>query len=219
MEFRWEVLAANPLPLWEGFLVTLQALGIALAIGTSLGALVCIARRSARPGLRRLAWVWILFFRATPEMILIFWAYYCIPMLTGSGVSGLLAGSVTLGLVASAYLGEIYRAGLEAVPRGQYEAARALGLKTFGFWGVAILPQALRLMLPALLNYFTELVKNTTLLAAIGVGELALRAYLLGGQTFRYVEFLTAIAVLYFLLIFPLSVLSRRLEHPRAGPA
>lgn len=217
MEFRWAVLAGNLGPLWEGFLVTLQALGIALAIGVTLGALVCTARLSPLRPVRRIAWAWILFFRATPEMILIFWAYYCIPFLTGSGVSGLTAGSVTLGLVASAYIGEIYRAGLGAVPRGQYEAARALGLKTVGFWGVAILPQALRLMIPPLVNYFTELVKNTTLLAAIGVGELALRAYLLGGQTYRYVEFLSAIAVIYFLIIFPLSVLSRRLETGRGA--
>lgn len=218
MEFRWAVLFANLGPLWDGFLVTLQALGIALALGASLGVAVCAARRSRSRLLNRAAWLWVLFFRATPEMILIFWAYYCIPFLTGSGVSGLTAGAVTLGLVASAYIGEIYRAGLAAVPKGQYEAARALGLKSVGFWGMAILPQALRLMVPPLINYFTELVKNTTLLAAIGVGELALRAYLLGGQTYRYVEFLSAIAVIYFLIIFPLSVLSRRLE-PRRGPA
>jgi ABC-type amino acid transport system permease subunit len=99
------------------------------------------------------------------------------------------------------------------VPKGQWEAARALGLRFTPLWGRIVLPQALRLMVPPFVNYFTELVKNTTLLSAIGVGELALQAYLLGGQTFRYVEFLTAIAIGYFLVIFPASLLARRLER------
>jgi ABC-type amino acid transport system permease subunit len=80
-----------------------------------------------------------------------------------------------------------------------------------------VLPQALRFSVPPLVNYFTEFLKNTTLLSAIGVSELSLQAYLLGGQTFRYVEFLTAIALVYFALIFPFSLLSRRLELRHAG--
>ncbi len=96
---------------------------------------------------------------------------------------------------------------------GEIEAATALGISGYARWRFIILPQALRLMVPPLVNYFTELLKNTTLLSGIGVAELALQAYLLGGQTFRYVEFLSAIALIYFAVIFPASLLSRRLEH------
>jgi len=212
MEFQFGVLVRNYPLLVSGALVTLLITAIALTIGVALGGLLCAARLSRSKPLNRFAGGYILFFRVTPEMVLIFWAYFCIPLITGIRASGLWAGSITLGLVAAAYYAEIFRAGILALPRGQGEAARSLGLRGTPLWRLVILPQALRLMVPALVNYFTELVKNTTLLSAIGVGELALQAYLLGGQTFRYVEFLTAIAFIYFLIIFPLSLASRRLE-------
>lgn len=213
MEFQVGVLLRNYPLLIAGAWMTLLIVAIALAIGIVLGGLLCAARLSRNPALQRFAAGYILFFRVTPEMVLIFWAYFCIPMVTGLRISGLWAGSITLGLVAAAYYAEIFRAGIQALPKGQAEAARSLGMRGIPLWRFIILPQALRLMVPPLVNYFTELVKNTTLLSAIGVGELALQAYLLGGQTYRYVEFLTAIAFIYFLIIFPLSLLSRRLEH------
>jgi His/Glu/Gln/Arg/opine family amino acid ABC transporter permease subunit len=213
MEFQLDILVRNYPLLVSGALVTLLIAAIALAVGIVGGALLCSARLSGRRALNRFVVGYILFFRVTPEMVLIFWAYFCIPLIFDIRVSGLWAGSVTLGLVAAAYLAEIFRAGIEAIPRGQVEAAKSLGLHAAPRWRFVVLPQALRLMVPPLVNYFTELLKNTTLLSAIGVSELALQAYLLGGQTFRYVEFLTAIAFIYFLIIFPLSLASRRLEH------
>lgn len=216
MEFQLNVLLRNYPLLITGLWVTLLIAAIALAIGVVMGGLICAARLSKRPALNRFAASYILFFRVTPEMVLIFWAYFCIPLLFGLRVSGLWAGSITLGLVAAAYYAEIFRAGIQALPKGQGEAARSLGMRGIPLWRFVILPQALRLMVPPLVNYFTELLKNTTLLSAIGVGELALQAYLLGGQTFRYVEFLTAIAFIYFLIIFPLSLASRRLENQAA---
>ena len=217
MEFRMNVLVQHYPMLIAGAWVTLLVVAIALSIGIVLGACLCGMRLSGVAWLRRVAAGYILFFRVTPEMVLIFWAYFCIPLVTGLRVSGLLAGSITLGLVASAYYAEIFRAGIQGVSKGQTEGARSLGLRGVPLWRFVILPQALRTMVPPLVNYFTELMKNTTLLAAIGVGELALQAYLLGGQTYRYVEFLTAIACIYFALIFPLSLASRRLEHRAAG--
>jgi len=145
-------------------------------------------------------------------MILIFWAYFCVPMIFEFKVSGFWTGSVALGLVTAAYLAEIFRAGFNAIPVGQLDAADSLGLKFYVKWRFIIAPQLMKIMIPPLFNYFTELLKNTSLLSGIGVAELALQAYLLGGQTFRYVEFLTAIAILYFLMIFPLSFISRKLE-------
>lgn len=217
MEFQLHVLIRNYPLLVVGALITLLVAAIALAIGLSLGGLLCAARLSRRRALNRIAAAYILFFRVTPEMVLIFWVYFCVPLAFGLRVSGLWAGSVTLGLVAAAYYAEIFRAGIQSLPRGQVEAARSLGMRGVPLWRLVILPQALRLMIPPLVNYFTELLKNTTLLSAIGVGELALQAYLLGGQTFRYVEFLTAIAFIYFLIIFPFSLASRHLEHQVGG--
>lgn len=203
--------------LLQGLQLTVAIALVALAIGVLGGAVVCALRRSGRRWATGAAVAYIQFFRTTPEMILIFWGYYCLPLLFDWRISGFWTGSLVLGLVAAAYLGEIFRAGIEAIPKGQWEAARALGLHFHPLWRCVVLPQALRLMVPPFVNYFTELVKNTTLLSAIGVGELSLQAYLLGGQTFRYLEFLTAIAVGYFLVIFPISTLARRLERRAAA--
>lgn len=203
--------------LLQGLELTVAAALVALAIGVVGGAVVCALRRSGRRWVTGFALGYIQFFRTTPEMILIFWGYYCLPLLFDWRISGFWTGSLVLGLVAAAYLAEIFRAGIEALPKGQWEAARALGLHPYPLWRCVVLPQSLRLMVPPFVNYFTELVKNTTLLSAIGVAELSLQAYLLGGQTFRYLEFLTAIAVGYFLVIFPISVLARRLERRAAA--
>ena len=213
MDFQYKVVLQNYPLLIEGFWVTVQVTLIALTIGIVLGAMICSMRLSGSRALDRMAAGYIVFFRATPEMVLIFWGYFCLPLIFQSIVSGLWTGSVVLGLVTAAYLAEIFRAGINSVPQGEVEAATALGLKFLPKWRFVILPQAMRLMVPPLVNYFTELLKNTTLLSGIGVAELALQAYLLGGQTYRYVEFLSAIALIYFAIIFPLSLLSRRLEH------
>ncbi len=198
--------------LLEGLWTTLAVAAVGLVVALIGGALVCAARRSPSRAFTYPAHAFIAFFRITPEVILIFWAYFCIPFLSGARVSGFWAGSLTLGLIGAAYLAEIFRAGIETVPKGQWEAARAMGLPRYPLWRCVVLPQALRFSIPPLVNYFTEFLKNTTLLAAVGVSELSLQAYLLGGQTFRYVEFLTAIALVYFAIIFPFSLLSRRLE-------
>lgn len=212
MEFQFSVLANNYPALIQGGLVTLLITAIALVIGLAIGAVLCAGRLLRGSAFDRLALTYISFFRTTPEMVLIFWSYFCIPLIFHIRVSGLLVGSVVLGLVAAAYFAEIFRAGIEGVARGQVEAGRSLGLRGFAQWRFVILPQALRLMIPPLVNYFTELIKNTTLLAGIGVAELSLEAYLLGGQTYRYVELLSAIAVVYFAVIFPISLWSRLLE-------
>ncbi|MGI9463826.1 MAG: amino acid ABC transporter permease [Aestuariivirgaceae bacterium] len=213
MEFHYKVILQNYPLLIEGFWITVQVTLIALTIGILFGAAICTMRLSGSRALDRIAAGYIVIFRATPEMVLIFWGYFCVPLIFQLRVSGLWTGSIALGLVTAAYLAEIFRAGINAVPQGEVEAATALGLKFQPKWRFVILPQAMRLMVPPLVNYFTELLKNTTLLSGIGVAELALQAYLLGGQTFRYVEFLSAIALIYFAIIFPLSILSRRLEH------
>ena len=216
MSFNLNVVLGSGPALVAGLLVTCLVTLIALAVGL-LGAVLLQLLRSARSrALRRAVDGYICFFRTTPEMVLIFWAYFCMPIAFGWQVSGLGAGSVTLGLVAAAYLAEILRAGIESVPRGQVEAARALGLHRGPLWLRVILPQAMTIMTAPFMNYLTELIKNTTLLAAIGVGELAFVAYNLGAQTFRYFEFITAIGVGYFCLIFPISLLAHLLEQRRA---
>ena len=212
MDYNWNVVFRNYELLIQGLAITVQVTLISVLIGFLMGGIVCAARLSKTNLIKNFAIGYILFFRATPEMILIFWAYFCVPMIFEFKVSGFWTGSVALGLVTAAYLAEIFRAGFNAIPVGQLEAADSLGFKFYVKWRFIITPQLMKIMIPPLFNYFTELLKNTSLLSGIGVAELALQAYLLGGQTFRYVEFLSAIAILYFLMIFPLSFISRKLE-------
>lgn len=217
MELDWGVVWRNLPALLEGVRVTLASFAIALGIGLPLGLAVCGFRlRSGGWGAAAGA-AYVTVFRAIPEIVLIFWMFYCLPPITGFRVSGLLSGSLALGLVSGAYLGEIFRGGVQSVPPGQWEAARSLALPRWTIWTRVVAPQAARLSIPPFINYMTELLKGTTLLATIGVTDLALRAYVLGAQTFRYFEFLTAIALLYFVIIFPAARLAERVERRLAA--
>jgi His/Glu/Gln/Arg/opine family amino acid ABC transporter permease subunit len=209
MSFEWTVIWSHWDALLRGFGMSLAITSVALAIGVTLGLVLCASRLSGRRGVAGAARGYITFFRITPEMVLIFWAYFCLPPLFDLRLSAWLSGTLALGLVAAAYLAEIFRAGIEAVPRGQIEAAKALGLGPVPRWLRILLPQAIRRMAPAFLNYLTEILKNSTLLAGIGVAELAYEAYTLGAMTYRYLELFTAIGVLFFAIIFPLSLLTR----------
>ena len=143
--------------------------------------------------------------------------YLSLPLILGTSFSAFTSGTLAISLVAGAFLGEIFRTGINAMPVGQIEAANALGLGFIARWYKVILPQALRTVLPAIVNFITELLKMTSLLAAITVGELAYQAYILGSQTFKYNEFFTSVAIAYFVMIFPVSLLARRLERTGEG--
>jgi His/Glu/Gln/Arg/opine family amino acid ABC transporter permease subunit len=213
MNFDYHVLLNNWPLLIDGMWMTLFIVVVATAGGAAIGLVACIGSLRRRGIVYGVTRAYVDFFRTTPEMALIFWVYFCLPPLLDLRLSAVAGGTLALTLVAGAFLGEIFRAGVQAVPRGQIEAADALGVPALHRWGRIILPQAMRRMMPAFINYLTELLKLTTLLSAIAVYELSYQAYSLGAQTFRYVEFLSAIAVIYFLIIFPISSLARFAER------
>jgi His/Glu/Gln/Arg/opine family amino acid ABC transporter permease subunit len=221
MTFDYHALLQYYPLLLSGLFMTVIITAIALLCGILIGLIVCLARISPYEIASTPARAYINFFRATPEMVIIFWVYFCAPPLLNVRLSALWSGTLALSLVAGAYLAEIFRAGIQSLPTGQIEAARALALPAFVRWWYVLLPQAVRLMLPAFVTYLTELLKNTTLVAAIGVAELFYQASTLGAQTFRYMEFLSAIAIGYFAVIFPISLLARyakaNLGSGRAG--
>lgn len=223
MSFHMGIVIAKGYPLIGAAGVTLLLAFASLALGMVIGAVVCVMQRSGRKLFAYPAIGYVAVFRTIPEMVLIFWIYFCLPAVTGLTLSGLASGCIALGLASGAYLAEIYRAGIDAVPMQQREAGFALALPTGVLWIKVILPQAVRFMVPPFMNYFTELLKNTTLVAAIGVAELAYAAYALGGQTFRYLEFMSAIGVIYFAIIFPIgryaAVVERKLnpDHALSG--
>jgi len=212
VEFDFHTLRQHFPLLQTGLWLTLVTTAGSLAIGTVLGLIACLGKLSGRGWPYRFATWFIDFFRTIPEVVLIFWVYSCLPLLLDVRMSAETCGILALSCLAGAYLAEIFRAGVLAVPRGQVEAAYALGIPAFHIWKTVILPPAVRRMMPAFVNFLTELLKASSLLSAIGVAELVYQASTLGATTFRYVEFLSAVAVFYFAIIFPLSLIARRAE-------
>ena len=205
--FVWEVL---PL-LLRAALVTIEATLLGFALAASLGLLLAIGRMSRR---RWLAWPitgCIEFIRSTPLLIQIFFMFFVLPKF-GIVMSAFLTGVLGLGLHYSSYCSEVYRAGLENVPRGQWEAALALNLSLPRTYWDIVIPQAIPPVIPALGNYLVALFKETPLLSAIAVLEVMQTAKILGSEYFRYLEPIT-IAGLFFLILSLLSAAAiRRVE-------
>lgn len=197
--------------LLRGMAVTawLTATGGALALG--LGLLLALARVLGAAPLAALATLYVDFLRGTPLLIQLFALYFGAPQL-GLDISPMAAGILGLGLNGAAYAAESLRGGILAVPQGQWEAARALGMGEALLLRRIVLPQAGRVALPALVGNLVALLKDSSLVSTITVVELTRQAQVAIGSSFRAVELYTAAAVLYFLLTYPLMKLGDRLE-------
>jgi His/Glu/Gln/Arg/opine family amino acid ABC transporter permease subunit len=217
MLFNTVVIEQNIAPLLSGLWTTIWICTASLAIGSLLGILVCLSKLSESVPARASANAFVNLFRTIPETVIVFWVYYCLPLLLDQRLSSTTCGIIALSIFAAAYLAEIFRAGVQAVARGQIEAAQALGMSTYYIWRHVIVPPAVRNMMPAIISLIADLVKASSLLSAIGVAELYYEANVLAAETYRYMELLSAAAVLYFLTIFSLSMTARRAEKRRAA--
>jgi len=213
MAFDTSVIWSNLPLLAAGIRLTLLLTLAALALGIVIGLLACAGRLSGRGLLYYLSAGYIGLFRALPETVIIFWLYYCAPLILNAKLSAFWSGTIALAIPVGAYLAEIFRAGIGAVPRGQLDAARAVGLSPLWVVWDVVAPQALRMMIAPILGIVTILIKNSALVSAIGVEELFYRATVLAGQNFHHFELLSATAVLYFVMILPLSILMQRQER------
>ena len=201
---REELLAAA----WS----TLQlALG-ALAIGLVVGLLIALLRMSRERHVRRLATAYVELFRGTPALVQLFILYFG---LTAVGIefSSFQAAMIGLGLNASAYLSEVYRAGIEAVPKGQYEAAQTIGMTRYKTMRWVVLPQAIRVVLAPIGNVAISLLKDTSVASLIATPDLMLRAQDLSSVYFMPLETYLIVGAMYFVLCFPLSLAVRMLER------
>ncbi|GGX20125.1 ectoine/hydroxyectoine ABC transporter permease subunit EhuD [Streptomyces chryseus] len=196
---------------WDGLLVTLQVLVLGSLLSFTLGLVWAIGYRGPR-------WVrWPVnavteFIRNTPLLVQLFFFYFVLPE-WGVQASALTTGTLAIGLHYSTYTAQVYRAGIDAVPAGQWEAATALSLPVPRTWFAVILPQAIRRIVPALGNYVISMLKDTPLLMAIGVLEMLQQARLASAQTFQYAEPLTVVGVAFILIAYPASLLMRALER------
>ncbi|WP_336882500.1 ectoine/hydroxyectoine ABC transporter permease subunit EhuD [Rhodococcus globerulus] len=207
VEWSWQR-AADALPiLLDGFKITLLATVLGMTIAAVLGLALAIARR-ASPVYVRVPLRWITeFIRLTPLVVQLLFVYYLLPQF-----SALQIGIAVLGVHYSTYMAEVYRAGIEGVPAGQWEAARALSLPAPRTWRAVILPQAIRATIPALGNYAISMFKDTPFLFAITVVELVTAAQQYGARTFQYLEPITMAGVIFLLASYPTSVLIRHVE-------
>lgn len=184
---------------------------LAFTFGGLGGLLVALGRTSSLRLLRRALAVYIQIFQGTPLLIQLFFVYFGLPLL-GIRVDVWVALIVGLSLHSSAFLGEIWRGSIEAVPPGQNEAARALGI---GYWRRmtdVVLPQAFRIGLPATIGFMVNLVKGTALAALLGVTELTRSGQLMANITFEPLKVYAAVGLVYFVICLPLTYLSARIE-------
>lgn len=183
--------------------------GFALAIVGGL--LLAFARRAKPRGVSLAAAGVIEFVRSTPLLVQLYVLFYGLPS-AGISLPPFAAGVLGLGIHYSAYLAEVYRSGIESVPRGQWEAATALNFSRRQTWTRIILPQAIRPIIPVLGNYLIVMFKETPVLSAITLVEMLMTAKMIGSASFRYLEAFTLAGMLFFLLSYASSLLIRRLE-------
>lgn len=205
-----------------GISATLILSVLAIALAFPVAVLLALARLSSWRWLRWPATALIYVARGVPLLMIILWVYFLVPLLIGRNVSGFVTMLVTLVLYEGAFLAEVVRAGIEALPKGQMEAARALGHSHLGAMRLVILPQALFNMLPAMLSQFIATIKETTLGYVINVPELTFAAGQINNQLLtKPFEVFALLAIVYYVLCWGLTraatALERRVLEARAG--
>jgi polar amino acid transport system permease protein len=198
--------------LLKGLLMTLAATAAAYVLGFGLGIFVALLRLSRNIIFRHLGDMYVEVFRGTPFLVQLSLFYFGIAPLFGID-SKFLIGTVSLGLFAASYSGEIIRAGIESIERGQVEAARSLGLSRGQTMRHVVLPQALKRMIPPLTGELIALTKESSLLFFIGVVELFAVVNQAGADTYLYLEAYLVAGLCYMLINIPLSLISRGLER------
>lgn len=212
MNWDWSAVSDFLPHLWDGLLITLEALALGSLISFALGLVWTLLMRTPTRWVRWPIGVVTEFIRNTPLLVQLFFLFYVLPE-WGVTFSALTTGVFAIGLHYSTYTMQVYRAGIEAVPVGQWEAATALNLPLRRTWTAVILPQAIRRVIPALGNYVISMLKDTPLLMAITVLEMLGEARLYSQQNFQFTEPLTVIGVAFILVSYLASLLLRALER------
>ncbi|WP_438752296.1 ectoine/hydroxyectoine ABC transporter permease subunit EhuD [Pararhizobium sp. O133] len=208
MEWDWAFVWQIMPTLLEGLKITIIATVLGAIVAAIFGMVLAIAKRSSNRLVSRSVGFAADFIRGTPLLVQLYFIFYVLPDI-GIRLSPLTAGVIGLGIHYGTYAAEVYRAGIDNVPRGQWEAARAANLSTRQSWIHVVLPQAIPPMIPALANYFIAMFKETPLLSAITVLELMNQAKSIANSNYRYIEPITMVGV-FFLVISLISVVALR---------
>ncbi|WP_426958939.1 amino acid ABC transporter permease [Muricoccus radiodurans] len=207
MAYRWDfapVLGQWPL-LLDGLLGTLGIAAAAIGIGTVLGLVLAVLRLSPRRGLRWPASVFVEFYRNTPAIVHFFWFYFAMPVVLDISLGPFAAATLALSTQSGAFYAEVFRGGILSIPRGQWEGARAIGMRDAQAMRRIILPQAAARMVAPFIERSFELLKTTSLASTLAYGDLLFRAMQVNSATFRPLETYTVLAAIYFLLLLTAS--------------
>ncbi len=205
MELDFSVLLKFSDALALGLWTTLKLTLLCIVLGTTLGFLTGLARASESRVLRAVAGVYVEFFRGTPVLIQLFWIFFCLPLILGAELSNFASGAIALTLYMGAITSETFRASLRTVGREQMDACIALGLPKRAQIVNVVLPQAVLRAMPTLLSNSISLFKESALVSAVGMADLMFIGQNISNNTARPVEVLTAVALIYFVIAFPLT--------------
>jgi polar amino acid transport system permease protein len=198
--------------LFEGTLVTIALTASIVALGLLMGLIAGLAQISRFAFLRWVSWAYIELFRCTPLLVQLLWFYYALPILTGIEMSAITAAVLTLSLYGGSFYAEVIRGGIVAIDAGQREAGLALGLTPARVMRRIILPQAIKQMIPPLMNQSIIQFKNTSLVSVLAVPDLLYQGQSAATETYRPLEVYTVIAVIYFVVLVPLTAIVKRSE-------
>lgn len=212
MSFDWSLFASALGVIVQRLPLVLMIVAAASVLALGLGLVFALAARSGHALLRVPVGFVAEFIRRTPLLVQVYAVFYVLPEI-GIYLSGVTAGIVALGVYQAAFVSQIYQGGIANVPRGQWDAAIALNVPRLDVWRRIVLPQAVPPMIPMLGNYLLLLLKETALLSTITVVELMGAAMIIGNQTYRYLEPITAVGLIYLAICWPTAILLRRYEN------
>jgi polar amino acid transport system permease protein len=196
-----------------GLGVTIAYTVVTIALGMVIGLLVGLLRLSANKLVTLPLTAYVEVFRCTPLLVQIIWFYYAFPVVIGIDIPGVAAAGLVLSLYTGAFYAEIVRGGVNSIERGQWDAARSLGLGYVRLMRLIILPQAFRRMIPPFMNQSIIQLKNTSLVSTIAVADLLYEGQMITAATYRPLEVYTMVAVLYFAVLFPLTLAAQEVER------
>lgn len=210
--WHWSVVWGFMPLLLRGMEISLLITGLSASVGVALGIPVAAARLANWRLVRIPITAYIEVWRGTPVLIQLVWFYYALPVILGINFPAITAACTALALNMSAFSGEAFRAGIQSIPREQVESAEVLGLTSLQRLRFVVVPQAFRNVLPVLISLVIGLFKDTSLVSTLGVADLLYNGQTASTLTYRPMEILTTVAVLYFALAFPFTLIMRRVE-------
>jgi His/Glu/Gln/Arg/opine family amino acid ABC transporter permease subunit len=213
----WGLIWDDRAQLLDGLKVAVEVSLVALVISVFVGLVLAVMRMS-KPPLTWIAWLYINIFRGMPALVTGLWVFFGVSLVLGINFSTFQAGVITLSLLYSAFIAEIYRAALAAVPPGHREAGQALGMRSSRVFVSVTLPQATKIALPNIGSMFIGMVKDTSTLTLIGLAEVVRTTQNIVSLNYQYFALYTAAALIYVMVAFLIDLIFRLLESSYTAP-